>query len=369
MLMYCGNQFRNYTSHGNIPEDIDLVWNFKTEDFWLQRPQDVYLWRGSGWTGQVLVKNGLTYWSGLDSYYYCLDGITGKQIWRFKTGGIIKCTGVLYRDLIIVGSRDRHIRAINSTNGSLLWQNNFNNKDSSGLVADEIYYNTTEDGWLIALHPDTGELLWKEKLKGRAESSPCIAEGRIFVNSEGSSKKEGYLQCYSITNHQLLWVFDNDNDTVSSPVYFRGSLYYGTKAVNTKKRTRSMFCLNATNGTIRWQTRFPRGIWATPVVDNGNLLFGCDDGNFYCLSASDGKECWQFKTGSGIWATASLSGDKIIFGSVDGFLYCLKTNDGKLIWKIDTHDSIYSTPTIINDRIYIGTRSGYLFCFGKKREQ
>lgn len=73
---------------------------------------------------------------------------------------------------------------------------------------------------------------------------PIIADGRLFL----ASSLNDSVTAYQATTGKLLWRF-------------------------------------YTNGSVRF----------APVVQQGKIYFGSDDGHVYCLNAIDGKELWRFR--------------------------------------------------------------------------
>lgn len=50
------------------------------------------------------------------------------------------------------------------------------------------------------------------------------------------------------------------------------------------------------NGQLRWNFTTGAWVYTTPVVANGIVYAGSDDGNFYAVNATTGVEVWRFHT-------------------------------------------------------------------------
>ena len=83
-----------------------------------------------------------------------------------------------------------------------------------------------------------------------------------------------------------------------------------------------------------WSYRTGKGIFSSPVVDEGgNCYIGSADTVFYCF-APDGSVKWRFQTGEIIDSSALLDDQgRVYFGSGDANVYCLDRETGALIWK------------------------------------
>ncbi len=69
----------------------------------------------------VLVKEGKIYFGSEDFNFYCLDLKRGKEIWRFKTSGQIWSPPALWKDSLLFGSWDCHLYCLN-LKGNEVWR-------------------------------------------------------------------------------------------------------------------------------------------------------------------------------------------------------------------------------------------------------
>lgn len=114
------------------------------------------------------------------------------------------------------------------------------------------------------------------------------------------------------------------------------------------------------NVTAQWQTDIKVGIYSAPVVADGEVYVGDDEGMFYALDASDGHIRWTYSTRSRIISTAAVANHKVVFGSTDGNIYCLNTKKGNLCWQFPTTAAVMGCPVISGDTVFIGGSDG---CF------
>lgn len=69
------------------------------------------------------------------------------------------------------------------------------------------------------------------------------------------------------------------------------AVYFGSSSED------AVFCLNATNGTIRWRFVTQGPVRLTPVLYRDTLFVGSDDGLLYALKARTGKLRWKYRAG------------------------------------------------------------------------
>ena len=122
-----------------------------------------------------------------------------------------------------------------------------------------------------------------------------------------------------------------------------------------KKFIRPEFNINKQYPQVKekWIFSSDANVISTPVVTNGIVVFGNQQGTVSALSLKDGKEKWTFKTAGAIYSSPAAAKNKIVFGSADGYIYCL-TEKGKEAWKLQTGDAVLGCPVIENNMVYIG---------------
>lgn len=113
-------------------------------------------------------------------------------------------------------------------------------------------------------------------------------------------------------------------------------------------------------GRAIWRTQLDGGSRATPLLYNGNLYVGANDGSFYSLRAKDGKERWKKEIGAEVIGSATTYGGQILFGATDGtFRSLLENGNEAWIWK--DAKGVYSSPTVDEKGIvYFGTNGADL---------
>jgi hypothetical protein len=112
----------------------------------------------------------------------------------------------------------------------------------------------------------------------------------------------------------------------SSPIYYEGFLYHGT-------RDGIMYCLTL-DGKEIWRFRCGEAM-DCGIGYNGMFLFCNGDGFFYSLDAKNGKELWRFRTGTVNYHFPTVWNGKIYFSSMDCHLYVIDLT-GKEIWRFST---------------------------------
>jgi len=63
---------------------------------------------------------------GDDGYFYALDQQSGKLIWKFRSKGIIRSTGAIYKNSVLFGDTEATLYALDLRSGKELWQYRIN---------------------------------------------------------------------------------------------------------------------------------------------------------------------------------------------------------------------------------------------------
>lgn len=235
------------------------------------------LWRFSpGGTvyGQPAIdsQTGRIYFGASDKRLYALDS-RGLFLWSFLTGDNVATRPALYGGLVIFGSEDRNVYAVEAASGTLRWQ-----QETGGAVVaspalaplgdgkaaviigsdDGVAYAldaetgaplwtyeagkpieapilagdgralvTSTAGTVAALDPATGEEQWVADGNGRAiRFAPAVAGDRLAVVDQ-----QGYLSAYALADGRRLWQ-SLETDYIAAPLLVGDRIYVaGTGAV------------------------------------------------------------------------------------------------------------------------------------------
>jgi len=149
----------------------------------------------------------------------------------------------------------------------------------------------------------------------------------------------------------VAWSFQAEGAIASSPVVSEGRVYFGSD-------DGKLYCVEAANGQLVWSFKTDDIIEAPPLVLEGKVFFGSSDFFFYALSAATGELVWKVETDDKILGGANFTrsdeGLRILVGSYDTHLYCFDPKSGATVWKYETENYVNGTPAILDDRVVFG---------------
>ena len=224
-------------------------------------------------------------------------------------------------------------------------------------------------GYLGALDPDTGQLVWKTN-RGKPVHSyagNCRTPSAKVIGGRDTVVVWGYkdLSGYDAQTGQELWThevgdFGSANNPVASLVSDERQLYLvgpqKTMAVDRSK-------LAEPSTPMAWERKTTEGAQcASPVLHNGLLFAISDTGMAYCLDSASGAVLWRQRWGTQHYASPVAVGDRIYFCSTRG-LTTVVASDRRYreIAENDLDERTYASFAPADGQLFIRT-SQHLYC-------
>ncbi len=177
--------------------------------------------------------------------------------------------------------------------------------------------------------PSDLSVLWEFKANEAIETTPVIADGRIFA-----ADVMGKVYAINFDDGKEIWSRDYDTGFLASPSVRELPL----RALPSSDEASSN--ADSTSGSI--------------------VVVGDVEGNLYALDPSTGTERWKQSTDGEINGSAAFFDDKVLVTSQDGKLYAFAITDGTPVWTYQTDDQIRCNPTIAGSQTFLGGCDGSL---------
>lgn len=129
--------------------------------------------------------------------FSAIGWMTLQKKWTHEgeRGQPIHSSAAVTESVVVVGGRDRHLRAFNRETGDVLWEVRTRSKiDSSPVVAGGMVYVGTSDKRVIGVGLASGEVVWEHEAGRPVSVGPAVADGCLVIGTEGP---RGKLLCFS----------------------------------------------------------------------------------------------------------------------------------------------------------------------------
>ena len=263
---------------------------------------------------------------------------------------------------------------------SVKWQQTFDTSNNSavysapsiinGYVYTSVYYDVNVPGYKLKLDASTGAIIWSSNA-GYAQGPPVVYGGNVYWEDGGDvyvtsdatgqfvadfANTGGFDQevlvgnilytgtaAINLDNKGILWSGTPGGTRATSGfAYDNGMLFMGLE--DTQSGADSIAALDASTGTLVWDTPENALIEQTPAVDNGRVLLSNRDGVTYALTETTGSQLWADSGISGGGGPpAALNGTVYQVGPAGA--YALDETTGAVEW---TNSQVYSGRSMFN---------------------
>jgi len=142
----------------------------------------------------------------------------GTLIWSYVLHGGSLSFNAYHNGVILISDTSGYVYALNSTSGTLIWENKIGNKIdiSSPTLSGGLLFIGTRDhseGAFFVLNETTGDVLWKYTIGASVTAPPSIANGMMLCGTDG-----WYMYCFDVgigTGNWVLHRYDSSNTAYS----------------------------------------------------------------------------------------------------------------------------------------------------------
>ena len=155
---------------------------------------------------QPIVYQDVLYIPTLYGRLYALDPATGQRQWVIEGLGTIMRGAAAADGLVYVANVEGQVHAINPATKAIAWTSDLGNRGISAtpcLDGGRIYIGC-RNGQFVCLDGKTGSLVWQTKLDAYVWSSAAIADGRVYVGTDGELR----LYCLNAADGKVIWRSD-----------------------------------------------------------------------------------------------------------------------------------------------------------------
>jgi outer membrane protein assembly factor BamB len=258
--------------------------------------------------------------------------------------------------------------------GDLLFVNTSNGQDES-----HVNIPSPKAPAIIAVNKKTGKLVWEDNSVGERIlhgqwSSPSVGKvGDTVQVAVGQG--DGWVRGYEALTGKKLWEFDMNpkdsvwpktrNEVISTPVFYENVVYIANG--QDPEHGEGVGHLYAIDPTKRGDITETGRLWhydkirrsiSTGSVYNGILFYSDFSGFLHALDLKTGKPYWTHDMFAAIWGSPMVIDGKVYLGDEDGDVTVLNADKTlKVIAENNMGSSVYSTPVPAHGVLYIVNRN------------
>jgi len=242
----------------------------------------------------------------------CYDVNTGKFLWQ-QQAGLLEAEPVPGDSSVYLVSRFRMVQRIHIRTGERLWKfERSSMAHASPSLSRDLLIVGTDDGTVYALNRATGDKKWEANVNGAVFASPLIADGRVFVASVDST-----IAAFDLSTGDSLWQYHSNASIRYTPAFAKGLLVFGNGAG-------MVTALDATTGTEVWRYTSPPAFSTSPLVLGNIIYIGNLDRYLYVLDLRSGQLVWKTELLGRVRTNPIVYGPYLIVGSEDRYVYVFK---------------------------------------------
>jgi outer membrane protein assembly factor BamB len=232
---------------------------------------------------------------------------------------------------------------------------------------------------LIAIDKTTGKLVWEdqgvgEKILHGQWSSPAVGKvGDTMQVVVGQG--DGFVRGFEIKTGKRLWEFDLNpkdsvwpktrNEVISTPIIVDNVVYIANgQDPEHGEGVGHLYAIDATKrGDITesgrlWHYGDIRRSISTGALYNGILFFSDFSGFLHAVDAKTGKQVWKHDMFAAIWGSPIVIDGKVYLGDEDGDVTVLNADRTmKVLAENNMGSSVYSTPVPANGALFVVNRN------------
>ena len=291
------------------------------KEIWKTKVQELNKWGAQ--TSQPSVGDGRLYFGTREGFMFCLDAANGSVLWKSANHRIVTSSPAIANGMVYYSGFDTLFHAVDAKTGKEIWNYPTMGGDASPVVRDNTVFVGSDKGWVYALNATDGKLIWKFKTGDRNYSGPVYNNGMVFFPSD-----DGRMYAFNALTGENTWVYQVKSYLFDFPVAFKNMIIVSSYSG-------ALIAIDAVTGTMVWTKQF--NIISDPIVVNDVLLidtYSSSSPSFarnmvIALDPETGKELWQFNHSIGISGEPVVS-DKMVYMSC-GYVYGYQSYFGSLL--------------------------------------
>jgi eukaryotic-like serine/threonine-protein kinase len=244
--------------HAVNASDGKKIWAFKT---------------GSEIKSSPVVVGDRVLIGSYDENLYCISS-KGSLVWKFKTNGPVHSTPGIANGVAFIAGCDEMFRGINISDGKEAFSvsSEAYTGASPALRGNSAFYGTFNNEVLMVNLTDH-RVEWRYEHPQRKfpyYSSAAVTENRVVVGG-----RDKLVHGLNLEGKEV-WTVATRARVESSPAIADGRVFVGSNDGR-------FYVLGLTNGAKLWEYNAGAPLSASPAIAKGKIVIGAQDGKLYCF--------------------------------------------------------------------------------------
>lgn len=228
-------------------------------------------------------------------------------------------------------------------------------------VADERVFVCGLGETVSALSRADGSVLWSKARDGAlSDSSACYHEEQVFVGGGG-----GTVYAFAAVDGTEHWTYSGESAITSSPVVRDGIVYVG-------RNDGELLALSAEDGSVIWQDSLGSPVYSALGYSASEeaVYVSTSGGAVHARDAVDGRERWSQSFGVAVGSSSPVVDDQrglVYFAASE--VMALAADDGETVWGTSFYGACAgSSPVFDGETVYVGGGDGVVYAIPKSHE-
>ncbi len=298
------------------------------------------------------------------------NSINVKKLWSTSVGAgseeaRVKLVPFVNGGRIYVANRDGFIKALDSSNGRVIWSVEKEGLEISGGpgAGEGLVLVGTSNGEVLALSQQDGSEVWRSRVSSEVLSVPKAAQGMVLVHTV-----DGKLYALKVSDGSVAWMYDRSIPVLtlhgsSSPIIS------GTKVI-CGFASGKLIAFDIDSGQQYWEATIavPSGrselermvdIDGDPVVQTGIVYVATYQGQLAAVSEETGDVIWRRELSS--YAGLGVDYQYLYVSDAEDMVWSIDPKNSSSMWKQEKlHGRKLTAPAVLGNYIVVGDFEGYL---------
>lgn len=209
-----------------------------------------------------------------DEFLYCLSTKDGSVLWKFKTNGPVHSTPSTFGGMAFIAGCDEVFRAIRIADGKEIFNvSSGSYTGASPALRDGAAFYGTFDNEVLSVNLAQKRIAWRYEHPQRKfpyYSSAAVTATQVVVGG-----RDKMVHGLSLAG-KAAWTFATRARVESSPAIADGRVFVGSNDGR-------FYVLNLVSGAKLWEFDAGAPLSASPAIANGRIVIGSQDGKLYCF--------------------------------------------------------------------------------------